>query len=83
MAIDTEKILKISDKDYFNLTGEDSSDYMLKKIKIDVGRPNYVMATFANNVPSEAINRDIKILILYVLLEWLLFQRWRRNKLGF
>ena len=54
MAIDTEKILKISDKDYFNLTGEDSSDYMLKKIKIDVGRPNYVMATFANNVPSEA-----------------------------
>jgi hypothetical protein len=46
MTIDTGKILKTSDKDYFNITEENKSDYVLLKVISHIYKPLVVKERF-------------------------------------
>jgi len=52
MAINLGKILKTSEKDYFNLTEENSSDYVSLKLIAHASKPLPLKAYFARKVPN-------------------------------
>jgi hypothetical protein len=67
MAIDTGKILKTFGKKYFDLTGENPSNYRVSKVKVYIGRSSSIKEAFAQHVRSGA-----EVVVNYR-------EKWERN----